>query len=74
MLGQSLLAGVQLAAERTLVLLLRKRGVANVLAPVDAQVGLGGVALQADVALERLLSSVHSGVTLILSFETYMHP
>lgn len=71
-LGQSLLAGMQLAAEGTLVLLLLKRGVVGVLAPVDAQIGLGGVALQADVALERLLSSVHSGVTLILGFEKYI--
>lgn len=71
-LSQSLLAGMQLAAERTLVLLLLKGGVAGVLAPVDTQIGLGGVALQADVALEWLLSSVHSGVTLILSFEKYL--
>lgn len=68
MLGQSLLASVQLAAEGTLVLLLLKRGVAGMLVPVDTQIGLGGVALQTDVALEWLLSCVHSGVTLILTF------
>lgn len=66
-LGQSLLASVQLAAEGTLVLLLLKRGVAGMLVPVDTQIGLGGVALQTDVALEWLLSCVHSGVTLILT-------
>lgn len=68
-LGQGLLAGMQFAAEGTFVLLLLEGGVAGVLLPVDAQVGLGGVALQTDVALERLLSRVHSGVTLILTLK-----
>lgn len=68
MLGQSLLASMQLAAEGTLVLLFLKRGVAGMLVPVDTQIGFGRVALQTDVALEWLLPCVHSGVTLILAF------
>lgn len=71
MLGQSLLAGMQLAAEGTLVLLLLKRGVAGMLTPMDTKIGLGGIALQTDVALEWLLSCVHSGVTLILTFKKH---
>lgn len=57
---------MEFAAEGACVLLLPEGGVTGVLLPVDGQVGLGGVALKTDVTLERLLSGVNSGVTLIL--------
>ncbi len=66
MLGQSFLAGMEFATERAFVLLLLERSVAGVLLLVYGQVRLGGVALKTDVTLERFLSRVHSGVTLIL--------
>lgn len=65
-LGEGFLAGVQFAAEGAGVLLPLEGGVARVLLLVEGQVGLGGVALKADVALERLLSRVHPGVALVL--------
>lgn len=65
-LGEGFLAGVEFAADGAGVLLLLEGGVAAVLLLVEGQVGLGGVALKTDVALERLLSRVHSGVALIL--------
>ena len=66
MFGQGFLAGMQLVAEGTFVLLLLEGSVAGVLLPVHGQVRLGGVALETDVTLERFLSRVHSGVTLVL--------
>lgn len=66
MLGKGFLAGMELIAERAFVLLLLEGSVARVLLLVRGQVGLGGVALKTDVTLERFLSCVHSGVTLIL--------
>lgn len=66
MLGEGFLAGVEFATDGAGVLLLLEGGVAAVLLLVESQVGLGGVALETDVALERLLSRVHSGVALIL--------
>lgn len=65
MLGQGFLAGMEFVAEGTLVLLLLEGDVAGVLLLVHGQVGLGGVALKTDVALERFLTCVHSGVALI---------
>lgn len=69
MLGQGFLTGVELAAERTLVILLLEGCITGVLLLVNGQVRLGGVALQADVTLERFLSCVHSGVTLVLPYK-----
>lgn len=65
MLGERFLAGVEFATEGAGVLLLLEGGVAAVLLLVEGQVGLGGVALEADVALERLLPRVDPGVALI---------
>ena len=64
-LGEGLLAGVEFVAAGTFVLLLGEGSVAGVPLLVNGQVGLGGVALKADVTLERFLSCVHSGVTLV---------
>lgn len=64
-LCQSLFAGMEFVAEGTFVLLLWNGSVASVPLLVNSQVGLGGVALEADVTLERLLPSMDSGVTLI---------
>lgn len=69
MLGQGFLAGMEFAAERTFVLLLLEGSVAGVLLLVNGQVRLGGVPLKTDVTLERFLSCVHSGVTLILPYK-----
>ncbi len=65
MLGQSFLASMEFAAKRAFVLLLLEGSVASVLLLVYGQVGLGGVALKTNVTLERLLTCMHSGVTLI---------
>lgn len=73
MLAQSSLGGVQLAAERTFVLLFREGSIAGMLLLVNRQVGLGGVALKTDVTLEWFLPCVHSGVTLILPFQIQKH-
>lgn len=67
MFGQGFFAGMQFVTERALVLLRLKRSVTVMLLLVNSQIGLGRVALKADVTLERFLSSVHSGVTFILS-------
>lgn len=69
MLGQGFLAGVEFAAERTLVILLLEGCITGVLLLVNSQVRLGGVALQTDVTLEWFLSCVHSGVTLVLPYK-----
>lgn len=69
-LGEGFLAGVQFATEGARVLLLLEGRVAAVLLLVEGQVGLGGVALQTDVALERLLARVHPGVALVLPCKT----
>lgn len=69
MLGQGFLAGVEFAAERALVILLLEGCITGVLLLVNSQVRLGGVALQTDVTLERFLSCVHSGVTLVLPYK-----
>lgn len=66
MLGQGFLAGMEFVAEGAFVLLLLERSIAGMLLLVYGQVRLGGVALKTDVTLERFLSCVHSGVTLIL--------
>lgn len=68
MLGQGFLAGMEFATEGAFVLLLLEGSVAGVFLLVYGQVRLRGVALKADVALERFLSCVHSGVTLILPY------
>lgn len=73
MLGQGFPAGMELATERAFVLLLLKGSVAGVLLLVYSQVRLGGVVLEADVTLERLLSCVHSGVTHILPWREKVH-
>ena len=73
MLGECLAAGVQLAAERTLVLLLLEWRVARVLLLVHRQVGVCGVTLETDVALEGLLARVHPGVTLVLPWKRRTH-
>ena len=65
MLGQGFLACMEFATEGAFVLLLLEGSVAGVLLLVNGQIGLGGVALKTDVTLERFLSRVHSGVTLI---------
>lgn len=66
MLGQSFLAGMEFATEGALVLFLLEGSVTGVLLLVYCQIRLGGVALKTDVTLERFLSCVHSGVTLVL--------
>lgn len=45
-----------------------ERGITGVFLLVHCQVGLGGVTLQTDVTLERLLTCVNPGVALILSY------
>ena len=72
-LGERLAAGVQLAAERTLVILLLELRVSRVLLLVHRQVGVCGVALETDVTLEGLLARVHPGVTLVLPLERRIH-
>lgn len=74
MLGQGFGAGVEFVTEGTLVLFHLEGRVAGVLLLVNRQVGLGGVALQADVTLEGLLFGVHSGVTLVLPWSTRESP
>lgn len=64
-LGQGFLACMEFATEGAFVLLLLDGSVAGMLFLVNGQIRLGGVALKTDVTLERFLSCVHTGVTLI---------
>lgn len=68
-LGQCLLAGVELITARAPVLLLRDLCVRTVLLPVDSQVRLCGIALVTDITLKGLLTCVHTCVALILPYK-----
>lgn len=67
MLSKGFLASMQFVAEGALVLFLLEGSVTGMFLLVYGQVRLGGVALKTDVTLERFLSCVDSGVTLILA-------